>query len=208
MTARAGLSDLIQQLRGMTNAGTADYSVGTASFWDGDQMQVILDRHRIDVYQELLEVHPERKGGGTIHFKEYRSQYRNFEQTTGGTAIFVVEDVTGADSGTANWSADYARGIVTFAANQGGTAYLLTGRAYDLNAAAADVWRMKASAFAEQFDFSTDNHSVSRSQKIKNALEMAQYYEGLSGVNGANTVTMYRSDVPSDYVRPSNRYPQ
>lgn len=198
MAARTGLTDLISQLRGLTNASTADYTVGTASYFDSDHMQEVLDRHRIDVNRELLEPRYTVASGGTPIYQTYFSQYRNFEQTTGGTAIFVVEDPTGADSGTANWSADYSRGIITFVQNQMGTAYYLTGRSYDLFGAAADIWRMKAAAYAAGFDFSTDNHSVSRSQRYKNALEMAETYEGKSTGGGDNIVTLYRSDVVAD----------
>jgi hypothetical protein len=191
--ARSGLSDLFLQVRAMTDAGTADYTQtgGTAVYWDDNQLQIVLDRHRTDITFEPLQMVPKRVGGGTVQYLEYRSEYANFEQTTGGTAIFIVEDSTGTDSGTANWSADYARGVVTFGSDQAGTAYYLTGRSYDLNAAAADIWRTKAAQASKRFDFSSDNHSVSRSQLMKNALEMASYYEGKASVA---VTTLYRSD--------------
>lgn len=179
----------------MVNAGTADYAVGTANYWDDIHIQEVLDRHRVDVYRELLTPRPSIASGGTPVYQDYLSQYHNFEQTSGGTAIFFIEDGTGADSGTANWSADYQRGIVTFVANQAGTAYYLTGRAFDLYGAAADIWRMKASYFAEQFDFSTDNHSISRSQRVKQAMQMAEMYQAKATGSGENTTTLYRSDV-------------
>lgn len=189
--ARSGLSDLLLQLRGMTDAGTADYTIGTASYWDSDQLQVVLDRNRRDVQRELLTPVQKHVGGGTVQYLEYRSQFGNFEQTTGGTAIFVVETSTGSDASTANYSVDYARGIVTFTSDQAGTSYYLTGRAYDLNGAAADVWRMKAANSAKLFNFSTDNHSLSRAQLMEHCLQMADYY---AGQQEAGVVTMYRSD--------------
>lgn len=195
MTARTGLNDLILQLRGMVNAGTADYAIGTANYWDGDHLQEVLDRHRQEVYHEQLTLVPKYTAGGSVNYFDYQSSFRNFEQTTGGTAVFVVEDSTGADSGTANWSADYARGLISFTSNQAGTVYYLTGRSYNLNGAAADIWRMKAAAVADQFDFSTDNHSMSRSQRIKNYLNMAAMYEAKAGLTGENVITLYRSDV-------------
>ena len=50
----------------------------------------------------------------------------------------LVEDSDGDIIGTANWTADYARGLISFTADQAGTTYFVTGRTYDLNAAAAD----------------------------------------------------------------------
>ena len=44
MTARTGMSDIISTVRGMCNAGTADYTAGTAVYWTDDQLQGYLDR--------------------------------------------------------------------------------------------------------------------------------------------------------------------
>lgn len=191
MAARATMADLIETLRGMTDAGTADYNVGTAVFWDDDQLQKVLDRHQARVNREPLTPAP-FYNGGTPTYLEYASGYQNFEATAGGTALFVVEDSTGLDAGTALWSADYANGVVTFLANTQGTAYFLTARSYNLNAAAADAWRMKAAQAAKRFSFSTDNHSVQANQVYEHCMEQAQYYGGLSGLS---VTTLYRSDM-------------
>ena len=79
-----------------------------------------------------------------------------------GTAVFTVQQYNG---GTAPaYTADYNTGVITFTADTEGTAYMLTARSYDVNAAAAEVWRNKAANAAKYFDFSTDNHSVKKSQ--------------------------------------------
>ena len=195
MTARTGLSSLITELRGMTEAGTADYTVTSSTFWSDDQLQDILDIHRQDVIHEQLQPYPVQVAGGSVSYKDYRSSFGYYEATTGGTAVFYVQDPTGATVGTANYTPDYRRGVVLFSANQFGTAYYLTGSSYDLNASAADVWRRKAAHVAPtSFDFSTDNHSISRSQVYAHALEMADYFENKSG-NAVQSVQMYRSDV-------------
>ena len=74
---------------------------------------------------------------------------------------------------------DYSNGIVTFSTDQIGTAYFLTARSYDLNAVAAECWRMKAGAYGEAVNFSTDNMRMNRGDLIKNSLLMADYYSGL-----------------------------
>ena len=48
--------------------------------------------------------------------------------------------------------------------------------AYDLNAAAADVWAEKAAAVAGDFDFSADGGNYSRSQKYELAMQQSRYY--------------------------------
>ena len=100
----------------------------------------------------------------------------------GGTVYFSVENGVGVAYGTALYSVDYARGIITFAADNAGGAVSVTGRSYDLNAAAADLWRQKAASVAQAYDFSTDNHRMSRSQMMKQCLQMAEMYEGMGGV--------------------------
>ena len=196
MTARSGLSSLITELRGLAEAGTADYTIaGTVTYWTDDQLQDVLDIHRKDVIFEPLQMYPTQISGGSISYQDYRSSFGFYEATTGGTAILYLQDATGATIGSANYTPDYRRGQFQFSANQAGSVYYLTGRSYDLNAAAADVWRRKAAHYAPtSFDFSTDNHTVSRSQIYSHCKEMADYFDGQSG-GSIQTVSMFRSDM-------------
>ena len=193
--ARTGMTDLIATLRGMTESGTADWTLGTVSFWSDNHVQDVLDLHRKDyVFQELMP-YPTQGSGGTVLYNQYRAPVGNFEQTTGGTAIFYVQDGTGANVGTALYSVDYVRGVVTFASNTRGTSYFLTGSSYDLNAAAADIWNRKASHYAASaFNFSTDNHSVSREAIHQHCMQMAAKFESLSG-DSIQSVQLWRNDT-------------
>lgn len=175
---------MIERLRGMTEAGTADYTAGTTVYWSDAALQAVLDDYRNDVRREELTPKLTYGDGGSVFYYDYLSRFGNFEQTTGGTAIFYVAVSTGEKAGTANYSVDYQRGVVTFAADQGGTAYFLTGSAYDLNAAAAQVWRQKAAHLAQTaMDFSTDGHRFNRSQLVEHALLMAEKYDMMGGGN-------------------------
>src|SRR5512145_850137 len=105
--ARSTMAELIEVVRGMANCGTADYTLGTANYWDDDHLQQVMDRNRYDVYREPLTMIPSHYGGGTVQYFEHVSAWDNFEQTSGGSAIFFMEDAAGVDQGTALWSADY-----------------------------------------------------------------------------------------------------
>jgi hypothetical protein len=175
------MSDLVLELRGMTDAGTADYQVASVSYWSDDHMQAALDRHRVDVRSVELEPVQVQIPGG-YEYKEYVSNLAPLE------ADVTIKDGQGAEIGTALYSVDYAKGMVTFATDQGGSARYLTGRAFNLNAAAADVWRMKAAHASSKFDFATDGHSVKRSQLVEMALKMAEHYEQQTG---GQTVEVY-----------------
>lgn len=191
--SRDTLNDLRVQLRDMTDAGYNDGTSGTVTFWSDDLLDTYLDRHRKDVRREELRARHTIGAGGTVVYQDYYSSFDNFEATSGGTALFVVEDGAGADV-TSGYTADYARGVVSFAANTLGSVYYLTGRSYDLNAAAADVWRAKAGRAAAVYDISTDNHSLSRSQLMAQAMQMAEYYEMRAGPQ----VTTLLSDTYCD----------
>jgi len=193
MAARSGVSHLVDVLRGMTESGTADYTIGTANYWDDDHMQYILDNHRTDVYHEELGK-VENWNGGTIRYLDYVSRYKNLEKTTGGTAIFIIEDRTGADVGTANYSVDYFRGRITFGSDTGGSVLYLTCRSYDLDGAASEIWKSKASHAANLYDFSTDNHRFARSQYMQHCLDMANRYAQTSS-SSTQTTVLIRSDV-------------
>lgn len=194
--ARSTMSDLITTVRGMTNAGSTDYTIAGASYWTDDQIQTVLDRHRVEVRDEPLRSFAVTVSGGSVAWYDYQSSYNFFEQTgSGGSALFVVQDSIGTIQGTALWTADYSRGLVTFGNTTGGTAYYLTARSYDVNGAAAEIWRQKAAAYAVMPDFSTDNHSVKRSHIVAQCERMATYYDGQStGWQNQSSPTMARSD--------------
>ena len=175
MAARTGMTQLISTLRDMGVAGTADYTLGTVTYWTDVQLQTVLDKHKLTVVREKLTP-VESYNAGTVVYMEYRSQYGYYEETSGGTAIFEIEDASGVTFGTTNWTADYTNGIISFTANTAGTSYYLNGVSYDINRAASDVWRTKSGHHASGVDFSTDNMSVKRGQLMKNDIKMAEYY--------------------------------
>lgn len=192
--ARTTLAQLRNELRGLTEAGTADYTLGTISFWDDDQMDTVLDRHREDFIFESLIPYPVQVAGGSTDYFEYRTERRNFEQTSGGTTVFYIQDASGSVVGTANYSADYLRGIVTFTADTSGSSRYFTGRSYDLNAAAGDIWRKKAAHYFSAFSFATDNHRVDRQQIYDHCVQMAESFEAMSQ-DSVMTIDMWRSDT-------------
>ena len=179
----------------MTEAGTADYSIGSDAYWSDNQLQDVLDLHRTGIIWEQLQMYPVQLAGGSSGYYDYRSSYGFLEATTGGTAILYLQDGTGTTVGSANYTPDYRRGQFQFSADQAGSVYYLTGRSYDLHAAAADVWRKKMAHYAPtSFNFSTDNHSVSRAQVYEHCKEMAAFFEG-QGMSAISTIQMFRGDM-------------
>jgi hypothetical protein len=184
------MADLISQVRGLAYAGTADFTLGTVTYWSDDHIQRSLDKTRRDLYQVELEQWPTLGTAGTYTYTEYRAPIGNLES---GTAVFLLQQTNGGTA-PAN-TPDYETGIITFAADTGGLDYMLTARTYDINAAAADVWRGKAANSANYFDFKTDNHDIKKSQFHTHCLEMAAFFTGQSVTQSFSVTTINRSDV-------------
>ena len=68
---------------------------------------------------------------------------------------------------------------------------------YDLNAAAADIWEEKAATLAQDFDFSADGASFSRSQAYEQMMRSARYYRSR---RSAKTITQRPEPIRSTDV--------
>jgi len=192
MSARTGLSTLIETLRAWCNAGTADYSVAGTTYWTDEQLQHVLDRYRADYHRYPLTAVEEINESNEVIYRNYYAPKGFYEEAGGGSAVWTVEDSTGKDVGTASYTANYEAGHIYFTSDTGGSAYYLTARTYDMHRAAADVWRQKAAHFAGRFDWRAGEHQVSASQLYKQALAMAQYYDQIAPVR---VVRLSRSDL-------------
>lgn len=190
--ARTGMQTLIDTVRGYANAAPDEWEVTSDSsivtYWDDEEIQRVLDRHKVEYIHALMDAQPTYESGTPV-YKQYLLNATNIES---GTAVFKIEDVDGTVSG---YTMDYARGVATFATDQAGKVYWWSGFAYDLDAAAADIWRMKASHVAGLVDFSTDGHSVKRSQQAQQYLTMAGYYQQRSASEGIMTAKIVRDDL-------------
>src|SRR5512146_398298 len=188
MTTRSGMTDLITTLRGMTDAGPDDYTIGLVTYWSDDQLQAVQDRHHKDYWQAPFSPMGS-VNGGTVQYYRYETSIPNQES---GTAVFKVQDVLGAEYAGTLYSVDYTQGIVTWTTNTLGSAIYLSGRTYDLNASAAEVWRHKAVNVAKAYDFSTDNHKLNRSQMFAQFMQMASFYAQQAG---PTSVEIMRGDM-------------
>lgn len=190
MTVRDGMTSIIADLRGMTNAGTADYSIGAVTYWTDDQVQNIADRHAEDFFRIDVSPQLEYSGGAIVYKRYYLPVEGDYES---GTAAFTVENGAGSVISPTLYTLDPLRRVVTFSSDTEGEVYYFTGRRIDMNAAASDIWQIKASYYANKFDFSTDNHNVKYSQVAAQCLKMAEKYANMSTGSNAS-IEMFRSD--------------
>lgn len=168
---RTGMSTLIDHLRTLCDAGTAD--------WSDDTLQRYLDRHRTDHREVTLHAIPVYEDG-TYTYTDYRLPHRDLEQA--GTASgWRIYDSAGSTIGTADYSVNYEAGIVTFSADTENAARYADYRVYDVQRAAAEVWEAKAALVASNIDWSSDNHALKSSQEYEHCLAMARRFRALAG---------------------------
>lgn len=165
---RAGMSDLITRWRRMVD------DQGTA-VWTADEAQEILDTFRTDIYAQELTPAPQHIGG-TTQYKVHLSGFENLEAAASGTAAFRLFDANGSAI-PSGYTADYLRGIFTFAADQRGSVRYVDARSYDIDAAAAAGWREWMASKAQLYRFSADGASYNRNEWFDHCTQMADYYD-------------------------------
>ena len=199
MTIRTGMANLIERLRVMTSAGTADFSLAGVTYWDDDQLQDVLDGNATLLENYPLEWLPDTIGGGSIEWHRAKAgNYRDFEETTSGTTQWAIRDATGALQGTANYTPNYINGLIHFATDQGGTIYYLTARSYDLYAAAADVWLKRQAYYADWVHIASDGQEFDWQQAFEHAVTMEQSMRARAGQNKARGAIRTGEFVRSD----------
>lgn len=180
--ARAGMTTLISSLRQKTNAGTADYTLGAITFWSDAQLQAELDKQQQTWRYVRLNSSPVLVSG-TYEYYDYLVPLEltgELEENAADSG-WCVRDSAGGSISSSGYSVNYQAKKVTFTANQQGSVYYLDARSYNVNAAAAEVWRMKASIAATNVDWKSDNHQVSSSQEYEHCIRMAEFYDAEAG---------------------------
>lgn len=166
---------LVDQVRQLVGAGTAEYTIGATSYWTDTQLQAVLDQRRFYHHGDELDFQPQPTvgGGGASEYKRAQINAPGLVEPGTVTGSTLMTTGGGTPGGTVTVTTD---GVVTFTADQGGTAYGFYGYTYDVYAAAADVLEQWAAVVKLQYDFTTDDQSFKRSQKQQQMLELADEY--------------------------------
>lgn len=192
MAARSGMITLITRLRRLTEAGTADYTLADETYWSDNHLQDELDMEKSIGVELSLAPIPQYVAGTSI-YKLYSMPdgATPFEQPEGGPTVFKLTDSGGTAISTALFSVDEWNGLITFAADQAGSARYWTGYHYDIIKAASTIWNTKAGHAWTAIDFSADGQRFTRSVLHKHAVEMRDYY---TNSRGLQVVALQRAD--------------
>lgn len=205
MALRAGMINLINHVRRLTSANTAEYTVDGIAYWADSHLQDVLDEHADYLIDYPLQWQASINTSGVPAYKIAQSAYGYLEGLSSGTARFYINTAAGSVVGTANYSVDYSQGRVSFTSDQGGTAYYLSGYSYDVYGAAADVWQQRLANFSDWYDFQADNQTFTRSQAFDHAQAMLRLMEQKQGSNvlqnqgDLKTGQFVRTDINANY---------
>jgi hypothetical protein len=202
MAVRVTCLDLIHRLR--RDAGDP-YS--HLQFFTDDDLQDILDRHRIPWRQWELTAERTLTQGGIYSFTDY------FARGEGGSEVGDWEKGYLLQWG--DWStltpatADENTGHWTFTDPPPGRIppVFITGYSYDRNGAAVECWESRASAIWAKFDAQTQGASARRSQMYDHCCDRAEHFRMQQRVAVAQLVrTDVISDLPGQFWRPGNAF--
>ena len=185
MTARTTMSALILKLRGMTDTSVNDYTINSIPYWTDDQLEDELDLVQMHAEFLQMEAIPSTGASLAITYTRYETGLTDWENTP------TIQDENGDTISVALYTFDPNTGVVTFTADTTGLGRYITGNVYNVERAAANIWRRKAAHAAKNFDFTTDNHSIKRSQVTAQYLDLARFYDKQAG---SKTISIYRGD--------------
>lgn len=178
MAARTGMTEILSRLRIMTETVASVETVGTADPWTDDALQAILDRKRVDIFDEPLVAVPLYTSGTREYLRyEFPSWLKSATLERDGTSgAFSVVDNLGnaAPTYTIYWDAGY----IEFAADTAGTSYYLRARVFDLRGCAAEVWNQKAGLRAKLIQWKAGDHTLYEDQEYDHCIQMAKHYGG------------------------------
>lgn len=182
MAARAGMANVITELRALTNASASDFS--------DDTLQDILDDNRHEHSRIELRAIPDY-AAGAYTYTRYPLPDAWYEESGSGSGWSLLDSEGDA---APSYTVNYRARMITFASDTEDALYYLDCRTYDMNMSAARVWRRKAAAAAANIDWKSDNHDVKASQEYTQCLEMAEYFIAES-MRGLWIVEMFRGDM-------------
>jgi hypothetical protein len=162
--ARTTLAELIARVRLMVNDPSGDSQV----FSDLDY-QAWLDLHRAEVRLVELQPDPLIGSGGQLSFQDFYAPrgVGAFEADVvfqGPSWDAITPDSSELLVGHFHWDASHVFPI------------FVTGKAFDLNAAAADALEAWASKVALEYSFSSDGQRFDRQQQRTMLLDQAREY--------------------------------
>jgi hypothetical protein len=180
--------NLVDELRRMVAVEVDQYKIAGTTYWSHQQLQRVLDRH---VSGQFLQTPVERVR--TLD-EDNRWVVLNGEVAVSGALDPESAKVTDSAGRLVEGATFHSDGRIEFASDQSTYFLYLTGLAYDLNGAAADVLTDWAAAVKGGYDVTIDGQQMTRSQRHAQLLDQAKAFRSRAIVG---SVRMRRGDQRS-----------
>lgn len=195
MAARTGVQYIVNEVRRISGAGTAEFTVDSTSYFSDDDIERILDSRRARLARHMVVFEPELSdGGGTTVYKRARIGYGWIEDI--GAGDFSITDSQGSAIGTGSYTLSPEDGYIVFDSDQAGSLRYITGWVHNPYKAAVDVLVSWSMHLSQQPDFETDNMKVTRSRKNEALRKQIDDLKKIAGMAPKiETVKMSRPDM-------------
>lgn len=180
MAVRASMAALISRVRELIGD-----TAGADQVFTDQQIQDTLDTRRRRADAQYLSPVSSVAAGGSVSYLTYFADTGYWEDDVliqNGSYEFLADLVDTADLLTGQW---------VFTASQTGPV-MLTGKTYDIYAAAADMLEMWLAKIKLDYDFLSSGRTFKRSQQIDGLERLIRTYRGRSWIT---TSHMIRTDM-------------
>lgn len=181
---------LVAELRSLTGVGTESYESAGIKRWSDAELEAKLGTRVSGIFvQSPVELIPSLSPEGGLEFLAGRVPVDgSLDVDTATFVTFWGGQIPGKGTVT-------PFGFCTFTESQVASMPLLSGTAYDLYGAAADILTDWASAVKLGYDLTTDGQTLKRSQRHEQLMDQAEDFRKRAVIG---SVRMERRDVKAD----------
>lgn len=181
---------LLAELRSLTGVGTESYESAGVKRWSDAELEAKLGTRVSGIFvQSPVELIPSLSPEGSLEFLAGRVPVDgSLDVDTATFVTFWGGQIPGTGTVT-------PFGFCTFTESQVASMPLLSGTAYDLYGAAADILTDWASAVKLGYDLTTDGQTLKRSQRHEQLMGQAEDFRKRAVIG---SVQMRRGDVKAD----------
>lgn len=207
---RASLKDVATRVRQLIGDPSDDWpTVSATPLFTDQQVQDQLDIYRYNARFIPLRIAPTFQPGGITHFWDYFAEYGYWEADAviydnAFNVITTAQTLVSQDLLTGHWVFQDNPGASPIPGPYGQQPVVrLTGKTYDVYAAAADLLELKLPLVAGNYDFTSNNQSFKASQEFMALTKLVAQYRTQER---PHNVTLFREDNTDPTYLPTNQW--
>lgn len=182
MAVRPGMSAILLYTRLKTDTREDETTVNGVAYWTDQQLQDMLDMHRIDARDIELIAYSEFEGGTNVT-KRYYLPDTIGEWIEGSDTPDVFDVVDSMGNAAPSYTSDLPGRVIVFDDDTLGRSYFIRARFFDMRPALADIWLAKAGLRAELINWRAGGQNLQEDQEYKHCMEQYQLYSNILGIS-------------------------